>query len=111
MSAEPWVPERPTIRSLRTAVTARGDRSPDPPGGCSPRPSTLPASTRATVFGARFKLGASRGVFLEWPEGQATSRDSWLLVAAHPAAVLRSRTRSADLDKLVSDLRLAGDRL
>jgi uracil-DNA glycosylase len=60
------------------------------------------------LFGSGFRVGASRGRLLDWPDHlSAAHPPDWVLPTTHPSAVLRSRTRDADLLALVADLRVA----
>ena len=68
----------------------------------------LGATAGQAVYGATFRVGASRGTALPWPQERLTLAAPPVCVATtHPSAVLRSRTRDADLEALVSDLRAA----
>jgi DNA polymerase len=68
----------------------------------------LGATAGQAVYGPTFRVGASRGTALPWPQERLTLSAPPVCVATtHPSAVLRSRTRDADLDALVSDLRAA----
>lgn len=59
------------------------------------------------LFGSAFRVGASRGHLLDWPDDlPATHRPGWALPTTHPSAVLRSRSRDEDLQALVADLRV-----
>lgn len=60
------------------------------------------------VFGSSFRVGETRGTMLDWPEAFPVSDPpDWVLPTTHPSAVLRSRTREADLAELVADLKVA----
>lgn len=59
------------------------------------------------VYGASFRVGASRGRVLQWPHLWADRAAGSVVATTHPAAVLRSRHRTEDLAALVSDLRVA----
>jgi uracil-DNA glycosylase len=64
------------------------------------------------LFGSTYRVGASRGRLVDWPDAFAvTHRPDWVLPTTHPSAVLRSRTRREDLDALVGDLRIAASAL
>jgi uracil-DNA glycosylase len=67
----------------------------------------LGATAGQAVFGATFRVGATRGQRLEWPsDGQTlVSRPEWVVPTVHPSSVLRSRERDADLAAFVADLR------
>jgi uracil-DNA glycosylase family protein len=68
----------------------------------------LGATAGQAVYGPTFRVGASRGTALPWPQERLTLAAPPVCVATtHPSAVLRSRTRDADLEALVSDLRAA----
>ena len=68
----------------------------------------LGATAGQAVYGPTFRVGASRGTALPWPQERLTLPAPPVCVATtHPSAVLRSRTRDADLEALVSDLRAA----
>lgn len=75
----------------------------------SPRVVVLLGATAGqAVYGASFRVGASRGRPLEWPTDAAELKKPPVLVAtAHPSSVLRSRRLDLDLALLVADLRLA----
>ena len=66
----------------------------------------LGATAGQAVFGASFRVGASRGRRLEWPaDGAGLHRPEWVVPTVHPSSVLRSRERDADLAAFVADLR------
>ena len=67
----------------------------------------LGATAGQAVFGASFRVGATRGTRLEWPLGGAGAahRPDWVVPTVHPSSVLRSRERDADLAAFVEDLR------
>ena len=66
------------------------------------------ATAGRAVFGPSFRVGASRGRAVPWPEERMSVAAPPVCVAtAHPSAVLRSRTRDADLEALVRDLEVA----
>jgi uracil-DNA glycosylase len=66
----------------------------------------LGATAGQAVFGATFRVGATRGQRLQWPEdGAPASRPDWVVPTVHPSSVLRSRQRDADLEAFVADLR------
>jgi DNA polymerase len=67
----------------------------------------LGATAGQAVFGAAFRVGATRGQRLEWPEdgGSLAARPDWVVPTVHPSSVLRSRERDADLAAFVADLR------
>jgi DNA polymerase len=72
----------------------------------------LGATAGAAVYGASFRVGASRGRRLDWPDAPAPEHaPEWAVATIHPSAVLRSRTREDDLAGLVDDLRVAADLL
>ncbi|MBO0844980.1 MAG: UdgX family uracil-DNA binding protein [Nocardioides sp.] len=65
----------------------------------------LGATAGSAVFGSSFRVGASRGRELEWPEEYHTEwQPEWALATTHPSAILRSRNRDKDLAALVEDL-------
>ena len=70
----------------------------------------LGATAAQAVFGPSFRITVSRGVRLDWPV-ESPSAPEAAVATAHPAAVLRSRQRDADLAALVRDLRAATDLL
>ncbi|MDT0213364.1 UdgX family uracil-DNA binding protein [Rothia sp. ARF10] len=73
-----------------------------------PRAAVLLGATAGQqAFGSGFRVGASRGRRLPWPESWPGDRGEFTLATAHPASVLRSRRRSEDLAALVADLRVA----
>ena len=60
------------------------------------------------VYGPSFRVGATRGRAVPWPQEQLALAEPPVCVAtAHPSSVLRSRSRDADLAALVADLRVA----
>ncbi len=67
----------------------------------------LGSTAGQAVFGASFRVGATRGQRLEWPrEGDgAAHRPDWVVPTVHPSSVLRSRERESDLEAFVADLR------
>jgi DNA polymerase len=72
----------------------------------------LGATAGSAVFGPSFRVGATRGRELEWPEDfDAKWQPDWALATTHPSAILRSRTRDQDLAALVEDLVEARDLL
>ncbi|GGM94320.1 uracil-DNA glycosylase [Terrabacter tumescens] len=65
---------------------------------------TLGAIAGQSLYGAGFRVGASRGTVLDPPEG----RREWVVATIHPSAVLRGRDRREELYAgLVADLRVA----
>jgi uracil-DNA glycosylase len=77
----------------------------------------LGATAGAAVFGTSFRVGASRGRPLDWPDNTTDDstgtpwRPSWVVATTHPSAVLRSRQRDQDYAGLVADLEVAGSLL
>jgi DNA polymerase len=75
----------------------------------------LGATAGGAVYGSRFRVGATRGKRLEWPDevsGRTTQwQPEWVVPTAHPSSVLRSRSRDADFAALVDDLRTVADLL
>ena len=68
----------------------------------------LGATAGQAVYGSSFRVTASRGRQLPWPDDHAGPTNPPVCVAtAHPASVLRSRQRDADFAALVSDLEVA----
>ena len=66
----------------------------------------LGATAGQAVYGASFRVGATRGQRLEWPEDSGTEhRPDWVVPTVHPSSVLRSKERDADLAAFVADLR------
>ena len=65
------------------------------------------------VYGAKFRVGPSRGRLQQWPTDTYVVRHppAWVLATTHPSAVLRSRQRDEDLAALVADLRVAAGAL
>jgi uracil-DNA glycosylase len=64
------------------------------------------------VYGSSFRVGASRGSLLDWPDGFPVRHPpEWVLPTTHPSAVLRSDDRDTAYAALVSDLRIAADAL
>ena len=74
---------------------------------------TLGATAGGAIYGPGFRVGATRGKRLEWPDavaGRSTDwTPKWVLATAHPSSVLRSRDRDADFAALVEDLRVAAE--
>ena len=73
------------------------------------QPSTvvlLGATAGQAVFGASFRVGASRGRPLTWPAESGVAPEV-VVATVHPAAVLRSRQREQEYAGLVADLRVA----
>jgi uracil-DNA glycosylase len=69
----------------------------------------LGATAGAAVFGSSFRVTASRGRALDWPDGGIGSswEPQWAVATTHPSAVLRSRQRDEDYAGLVADLQTA----
>ena len=69
----------------------------------------LGATAGAAVYGPSFRVGPRRGQRLDWPEQDPPPAwvPEWVVATAHPSAVLRSRNRSSDYRRLVSDLEVA----
>jgi DNA polymerase len=72
----------------------------------------LGATAGKAVYGASFRVGAARGRLADFPpelpgHHQPSHAPGWVLATTHPAAVLRSRERDADYERLVADLRVA----
>jgi len=66
----------------------------------------LGATAGQAVFGPSFRVGATRGQRLAWPDESATHhRPAWVVPTVHPSSVLRSRERDTDLAAFVADLR------
>src|SRR3712207_2537426 len=66
----------------------------------------LGATAGQAVFGAAFRVGATRGQRLEWPsDPPVAGAPGWVVPTVHPSSVLRSRERDADLTAFVADLR------
>jgi DNA polymerase len=63
------------------------------------------------LFGADFRVGGARGELRSWPSESTATQSShhpdWVLTTTHPSAVLRSRARDEDYERLVDDLRVA----
>jgi DNA polymerase len=73
----------------------------------------LGATAAKSLLGSSFRVTASRGTLLPWPDS-SPDHDLWdgapsglVLATLHPSAVLRSSERSEALDGLVSDLVVA----
>jgi uracil-DNA glycosylase family protein len=73
----------------------------------------LGATAGQAVHGPSFRVGDSRGRLQDWPkqEPSVRARPDWTLATTHPSAVLRSRNRDEDYERLVADLRVAADAL
>jgi DNA polymerase len=73
----------------------------------------LGATAGGAIYGPGFRVGATRGKRLDWPDSVAGRTPgwtpTWVLTTAHPSAVLRSRDREADFAALVADLRVAAE--
>jgi uracil-DNA glycosylase len=71
-----------------------------------PRGVTLLGATAGqAVFGSSFRVGASRGRQLDWPDAGAPGAPHWVVPTVHPSSILRSRQRSEDFAAFVADLR------
>jgi uracil-DNA glycosylase len=69
----------------------------------------LGATAGAAVYGPSFRVGSQRGRHLAWPD-QDSDRvwtPDWVVATAHPSAILRSRNRTEDYRRLVTDLEVA----
>jgi len=65
----------------------------------------LGATAGQAVFGASFRVGASRGQVLTWPSEVALAAPrEWVVPTVHPSSILRSRQRDEDLVAFVADL-------
>lgn len=75
----------------------------------------LGATAGQAIYGPDFRVGESRGDRLTWPEHVAGAppehTPDWALATTHPSAVLRSKNRDEDFDRLVKDLGRAVDLL
>jgi uracil-DNA glycosylase family protein len=73
----------------------------------------LGATAGKAVLGRSFKVTASRGQLLPWPEDFSPGQyqPDWLLATTHPSAVLRSKQRDEAFAGLVADLKIAADAL
>jgi DNA polymerase len=74
----------------------------------------LGATAGKALFGPGFRVGESRGRLMPWPDdfgghARTTYPPEWTLATTHPSAVLRSRNRDDDFERLVDDLRLAAE--
>jgi uracil-DNA glycosylase len=68
----------------------------------------LGATAGQAVYGASFKVTASRGQRLSWPDSlELAGHPEWVVPTVHPSSVLRSRQRDADLASFVADLKVA----
>lgn len=68
----------------------------------------LGATAGATLYGSGFRLGPVRGRRTRWPADIPVAHPpDWVLPTTHPSAVLRSRHRDEDLERLVTDLKRA----
>jgi DNA polymerase len=67
------------------------------------------------LYGAGFRVGEARGELRSWPEQFGPDEDHhqprWVLTTTHPSAVLRSRNREEDYERLVADLQVAAEAL
>ncbi len=67
------------------------------------------------LYGTRFRVGAARGELRSWPKdfgpGESHYCPEWVLTTTHPSAVLRSRNREEDYQRLLADLRVAAEAL
>jgi DNA polymerase len=60
------------------------------------------------IYGSGFKVGEARGELRSWPDGSEDHhRPEWVLPTTHPSAVLRSRNRDEDYQRLMDDLGVA----
>ncbi|HET6560621.1 MAG TPA: UdgX family uracil-DNA binding protein [Marmoricola sp.] len=72
----------------------------------------LGATAGQSVFGASFRVTASRGQVLPWPSEVAlTAPPEFVVPTVHPSSILRSRQRDEDLAAFVADLSVAAGRL
>jgi DNA polymerase len=73
----------------------------------------LGATAGKAILGRDFRVTASRGRLLPWPEhvGPADRQPEWALATTHPSAVLRSRERDKAFAEMVDDLRVASQAL
>jgi DNA polymerase len=72
----------------------------------------LGATAGQAVFGSTFRVGASRGQVLAWPEEVVLATPpAWVVPTVHPSSILRSRQREEDLAAFVADLTVAAGRL
>ncbi len=73
----------------------------------------LGATAAKSLLGASFKVTASRGVLLPWPDSleRKGGSNGQVVATLHPSAVLRSRDRDEALDGLVADLTVAREGL
>jgi DNA polymerase len=72
----------------------------------------LGATAGQAFYGASFRVGATRGQVLAWPEEVVVPRPpEWVVPTVHPSSILRSRQRSEDLGAFVADLRVAAERV
>ncbi len=76
----------------------------------------LGATAGKALFGSGFRVGETRGSMQEWPAAfpvdvPEEEQPAWVLPTAHPAAVLRSRSREEDHALLVRDLSVAQEHL
>jgi DNA polymerase len=71
----------------------------------------LGATAGQAVYGPSFRVTASRGKSLPWPDDRlaTTAPPTGCVATAHPASVLRSRQRTQDFQALVADLTVARD--
>lgn len=71
----------------------------------------LGATAGQAVFGSAFRVGASRGHPLEWPDSgtelAALDPAPTAIATTHPSAILRSRERDTDYAAFVRDLDVA----
>ncbi|HWJ80675.1 MAG TPA: UdgX family uracil-DNA binding protein [Nocardioides sp.] len=64
------------------------------------------------VYGSGFRVGETRGSFLEWPDAlPLPTPPEWVLPTTHPSAVLRAEGRDEAYGALVADLEVAAARL
>jgi len=75
----------------------------------------LGATAGKALYGTGFRVGEARGEIRSWPAefdgGDSRYEPEWALATAHPSAVLRSRNREDDLERLVEDLVVARNAL
>jgi uracil-DNA glycosylase family protein len=99
-------PSRPHVAACRPWLLAELDV-------VRPRGVVLLGATAGqSVFGASFRVGASRGQVLDWPSAvPVAAPPDWVVPTVHPSSILRSRQRDEDLAAFVADLAAAAARL
>ncbi len=76
------------------------------------RPSVivlLGATAGQALFGSGFRVGASRGVPVDWRPPGGSGPGAAAVATVHPSAVLRAPDRDKAYEGLLADLRICAD--